>query len=258
MWGLSKLVGALLYPLTPVLVLILVGLWCVWRGKSRKVTSAWLVGALVLTLFWGWEKPAMYAMRTLEGDFTPQSIPADTYGMVILGGGTDGRKVVGPDWPVPMGQGAERLTESLILAKKHPKWRVLFSGGGGNPTQDGEYGVSESEITLDWWRRLGEPVDRIVLENRSRNTLENGAFSTEVVGADKQRTWLLITSAWHMPRAMRIFEAHGWHVVPYPVDRRYNPYIDWTDYSMERGLKMWHMCFREWVGLLSLNFTLPS
>jgi uncharacterized SAM-binding protein YcdF (DUF218 family) len=257
MMALSKLVGVLLHPLCPVLLLLLLGLWVLWRGGSRRVAAAWVSAALMLTLFWGWEKPAMLALHTLESQASTMPPPAHTVGLVLLGGGTDGKKVVGPDLPIPMGQGAERLTETLVLSRKHPEWRIIFSGGGGNPSQDGSQGVSESELTLEWWRRLGEPLDRIRTETRSRNTLENARFSAELVGADIAKPWLLVTSAWHMPRAIRIFEANGWKVMPYPVDRRYNPHVSWTDYSLAHGLQIWHICLREWVGLMSLRWTLP-
>jgi uncharacterized SAM-binding protein YcdF (DUF218 family) len=69
-------------------------------------------------------------------------------------------------------------------------------------------------------RHLGLSEDRLIVEGRSRTTAENAVFS-RAIAPDLEGPWILVTSAFHMPRALRTFCAAGWHnLVPYPTDYR--------------------------------------
>ena len=68
--------------------------------------------------------------------------------------------------------------------------------------------------------RLGLAAGRVIYEERSRNTSENAEFSLAIARPQPGETWLLITSAFHMSRAVGSFRRAGWNVVPYPVDFR--------------------------------------
>ena len=61
-------------------------------------------------------------------------------------------------------------------------------------------------------------TQRIIFENTSRNTYENILFSKDIVNPTKNENWLLITSAFHMKRAILVGKRHEWNFIPYAVD----------------------------------------
>ena len=74
-------------------------------------------------------------------------------------------------------------------------------------------------------------------------------------GIDPQLPWLLLTSAWHMPRAMAVFEKQGWNVTAYPVDFRAGQQTPWLQYHMATGAKKWHTALHELLGLLAYRLS---
>jgi uncharacterized SAM-binding protein YcdF (DUF218 family) len=89
----------------------------------------------------------------------------------------------------------------------------------------------------------------VTLEAGSRNTRENARQVAALLGARCQAPWLLVTSAWHMPRAVAEFESVGCRVTPYPVDFRTGVSTAWSDYSLARSLVQWQTALHEWLGL---------
>lgn len=103
------------------------------------------------------------------------------------------------------------------LARRYPQARLVFTGGSGNL---GGGSPSESEIVGRYADPMGLPRTRLILEDRSRNTRENAAFTADMVKPKPGERWLLVTSAWHMPRAIGCFRQAGFAVIAYPVDYR--------------------------------------
>ena len=101
---------------------------------------------------------------------------------------------------------------------------------------------------------LGLPENRLILEDKSRNTVENAVFTRRLVDPKPGERWLLVTSAWHMPRAMGVFRKAGFQVEAFPVDflsagkpaDYVRPYR-----KAARGLDIADDAFKEWAGLLA-------
>ena len=96
---------------------------------------------------------------------------------------------------------------------------------------------------------MGVPSERVLYERAARTTYENAIFSASVRGVEKAKPWLLVTSAYHMPRSMALFRAAGWNVTPYPVGFRSVGHTSWTDYSLARGAVRWQLVLHEVIGL---------
>ena len=111
---------------------------------------------------------------------------------------------------------ADRVVEAAALARHYPKARIIFSGGSANLTD----GPREADYAAAIFERLGVAKDRLIMERRSRNTMENAEFSKELAAPKNGERWLLVTSAFHMPRSIGIFRKVGFAVEPYPVDWR--------------------------------------
>ena len=125
----------------------------------------------------------------------------------------------------------------------------MFSGGSGALIGDGS---AEAGAAVRLLETLGISRDRVILEDRSRNTVENALFSKLIVDPKRGERWLLVTSAFHMPRAIGVFRKAGFPIEPYPVDWRtrgaedmMRPFAVISD-----GLQRSDTAAHEWIGLL--------
>ena len=137
---------------------------------------------------------------------------------------------------------AERMTETVALALRHPQARVVFTGGSS--------AVIPGGVRL--FADLGLPEARLTFEQESRNTYENAVLTRRLVQPRAEELWLLVTSASHMPRAVGCFRAAGWSVVPWPVN--YTTAADpalWWRWPFPTRLNHAEWALREWVGLVS-------
>jgi uncharacterized SAM-binding protein YcdF (DUF218 family) len=96
---------------------------------------------------------------------------------------------------------------------------------------------------------------RVTMEGGSRTTRENAQQVARVLGQRCQEPWLLVTSAWHMPRSMAEFEAVGCNVTAYPVDFRTSLSTSLTEYSLAHSLVSWQTALHEWLGLWVYRMT---
>jgi len=147
------------------------------------------------------------------------------------------------------GESAERMTEAVALARRFPNARVVFSGGASNLLEADPPESIEAGRLLE---ALGVPKDRLTLEGASRTTYENALFSKRILNPNPQQRWLLITSAWHMPRAMGCFRKVEFPVEPWPVDyqARDRSVVSRLTVGIADGLKMTNVVVKEYVGLV--------
>ncbi|MGQ0708620.1 MAG: YdcF family protein [Rhodoferax sp.] len=245
---LAKLVALGTQPLGWVLLGMVLALWALPRRPALARRALWLSLALLLAL--GWRPLVNPLLAYLEGQYpeSPPSaaLPADLAGVVVLGGAT-APGFLAQAHPQPLLEdGAERMTAAAALARQHPQWTLIFTGGEGQLLGSGP---SEAERARAVFAQLGLAPASLVLESASRNTHENAVFSARMPGVDPRQRWLLVTSAWHMPRAMASFQAAGWNVLAYPVDQRSAPEVPWTEYSLQEGARLWQLALHEILGL---------
>jgi uncharacterized SAM-binding protein YcdF (DUF218 family) len=155
-------------------------------------------------------------MRPLKTRFPADPGITDPSGIIILGGGEDGSSLLTTGLP-GVNEGCERFLIGMALARTHPDATVLLTGGSGQILSEGMSGADVAKRIL-----AGGAIDeaRVILEVQSRNTAENATYSLDLV-EDRAGPWILVTSAFHTPRALGTFCAAGWrNLVPYPVDYR--------------------------------------
>ena len=174
-------------------------------------------------------------------------------GIISLGGALD--TVVSPVRDeVALNEAAERMTAVAELARRFPQARIVFSGGSGRLILEG---VSEASLAARLFESFGIAKERITLEDKSRDTLENARFTRELVQPRPGERWLLVTSAHHMPRSVGLFRSEGFPVEAYPVDYRTRGAIDLLRFfsTVGDGLRRTDTAAREWVGLLVYRLT---
>jgi uncharacterized SAM-binding protein YcdF (DUF218 family) len=232
---LSKLLWAMLAPSNLLLLLLAAGL--VWRRLLYVAVPLLDVVAVFPIASW--------LALPLESRYLPPAPPERVDGIVVLGGGLDGVLSAARGQP-ELTDAAERLTTAVALARRYPETRIVFSGGEGALLPQGH---AEADESVGFFRALGVPRERLAIENRSRNTWENATRSFALVQPRPGETWLLVTSAWHMPRAVGCFRKVGWPVLPWPVDYRTDPRRISLGFALGDGLDALDIMAREWVGL---------
>lgn len=171
------------------------------------------------------------------------------HGIIVLGGSVDTDLSAAHGMPV-VPRAADRLFAPAELARRYPNARVVFTGGSASlvPTE-----AREADYSAPILENLGIAKERLILERDSRNTWENAIFTKKLVAPKPGERWLLVTSAFHMPRAMGIFRKAGFDVEAYPVDWRMGGRDELFAFTRNGadGLGKTDVAVREWIGLLT-------
>jgi uncharacterized SAM-binding protein YcdF (DUF218 family) len=243
----SKLLAFAIEPLFWVLLLLSAGVLALFwhRPRMGRVFAGMALAALVLA---SWTSGSEALVRALE---SRHPRPADMdmnlqVGIVLLGGGLSGSRLWEEHQQVGLNEQAERMTEAVVLMRRHPHLRLLFTGGIANVSSTG---TTEAERARAFFDAMGVDPTRVIYENASRNTYENALYSAGLRGVDKRLPWLLLTSAFHMPRSMGVFQHAGWNVTPWPVDYRTIAHDSWFDFSLHNGPALWALALHEWLGM---------
>jgi uncharacterized SAM-binding protein YcdF (DUF218 family) len=243
----AKLLNLLAQPLNWILVMLALGLF-MGRARPQRGRGLILAAVLLLTLI-GFKTLPDALLAPLENRYPEMPANADLSGyagIVVLGGALEsGRFSLYHQQPL-LNASAERMTATVSLWQRHPKMRIVFSGG------EGEFfggGPSEAERAVQFFDSLGIPRSALTLETRSRNTFENALLTRALPGLDAQKPWLLLTSAWHMPRSMATFQKAGWNVTPYPVDFRTGGVTPLGNFNLGEGAERWELLLHELLGI---------
>ena len=196
-------------PETIFLLLFALGWPLLRAGRVRLAQSLSLVSILACCLVAIFPVGDAF-LRPLEKTYPTQPEVRKVAGIVVLGGGES--DIQSNVWSQPnTGDAGDRFITALSLAHKHPKAIVLFTGGSGRLMG----GASGAEIAQDIFIGAGLDKSRLILEGTSRNTVENATMSLELAPDNAEGDWLLVTSAFHMRRAVASFCATGWkNIVP--------------------------------------------
>lgn len=253
MFVLSKILALITQPLVWVFVVLVLSLLC---AKRRQRTSRALVAlALLGMLVTAWKPLPEAVLRALESrypEMAPDAKLEGYAGVVVLGGGLEsGRTQMAHVQPM-LNDAGERMTATVAVLRQNSGLRVVFTGGEGMLMGVGQTEAERAKIFFD---SLGVKDSQVQYESASRNTYENAVLTAKLPGVDPTQRWLLMTSAWHMPRSMATFEKAGWNVTAYPVDFRTGTDSDWLDFSMAGGASDWQVALHELVGLLAYKLT---
>ena len=245
---LSKIFWFFIQPLNLTIFLLLAGLLAAMIGRRRLAATGSVLAFLILALS-AWTSLGAMMLNPLEERFARPPLPERVDGIVVLGGGFEGAiNLVRGGYE--LNSGGDRMVETAILARRFPTAKVVVSGGTGELFLDGEGDAATAPRLLT---ALGVTADRLILENKSRNTYENAVFTKELVTPMPGETWLLVTSAFHMPRAKALFDTAGFATIPWPVDYRTTGRegIGLFRDNPADSLQATTMAIREWIGLLA-------
>jgi uncharacterized SAM-binding protein YcdF (DUF218 family) len=238
----GKLIWAVLQPGNLLTLCLLAGvvLYLLSRGRRGKV----LVGLSALGFTLLAVAPIGPAMQlALEERFPrPAKLPERIDGILLLGGAVNPAASLSIGETVLNCQG-QRVLDGVALARRHPEAKLALVGGG--------VGYSDARAMLGFVVDQGIAPARILLEEKSRSTHENAVYAKELFRPTPGEVWVLVTSAYHMPRSMGAFTAAGWQVIPYPVDFGIDPRTDLrASFDLVDRLSDTSLAGKEWVGLV--------
>ena len=181
-----------------------------------------------------------------------KDMPTTIDGIIVLGGAIDSESSFASG-DVELSDAADRVTTLVTLARRYENAQLVYAGGIGRLI--GNH-VQPSELARRFYRDQGLDVERVIFEGSSRNTWENALNVQDLIGRPSNQSWLLVTSAIHMPRAIGVFRRLGWSVLPYPVDYRLDPLDQRATYlgrlaqpNVAASLGEFDAAAKEWIGL---------
>ena len=244
---LSKTLGVMLLPTN---FLIGVGLFgaILLATRFTSLGRKLLIASVVLLAICGFSPLGKLVLYPLESRFPPwDAARGAPDGIVVLGGSIDADLSAARGVPVFKGA-VDRVIAVAALAHRYPNARIIFSGGSGNLISGD---AREADYASAVFESLGVPKQHLTMERRSRNTQENAEFSKAIAAPKSGERWLLVTSAYHMPRSVGLFRKAGFAVEPYPVDWRVGGRADILTLSSlsSEGLDRVDTGIREWMGL---------
>lgn len=207
-------------------------------GRGRSGTALAVVTALLLTGI-GVVPSYHWLGRPLEYRYDDLPAPTHADGVLVLGGGSNGD--------------VHRLPVALMLSRRYPEARIIYSSGSG-ALLDNRPNV-DAERAKRFLLALGLAPARLTLEGRSRNTFENLQFSQALIKPRPDQTWILVSSAFHLPRAMAIAQRLGWKFTPWPSDHMSDRshLVGW--FEVAPNLENFDALVREYVGLLAYRWS---
>ncbi|HIK16934.1 MAG TPA: YdcF family protein [Leptolyngbyaceae cyanobacterium M33_DOE_097] len=212
---LSKLLPLFFYPLGLACLLLLVALVMLWRKRPRRAAIPVALALAVLLIGSnGWL--AGWLVRSLEMQHVPSGELPTADAIVVLGGCT--RPASAPRPWVDLSEEGDRVLQGIRLYQQGKAPKIIFSGGridwhgGGTP---------ESQDMATIATAFGVPTAAILQDPTSLNTRQNAVNVQQILKREGMRRVLLVTSAMHMPRSLRIFQKLGIEAIPAPTDFLY-------------------------------------
>lgn len=249
---LSKLIWMVIRPDFLLVAFAVIGMLLWFSGAVKE--AKWMLTCVVLVMVIITIFPlGTILLAPLEHRFpTNPGLPDKVDGIIMLGGAEN--NLLTQMWHQPeINSSADRYIGFARLVKAHPDAVHLFTGGSGSPMHQEWKGANTArKIFMD----MGMDTSGMVFEDKSRNTYENGLFSKTRVHPKPGQTWVLVTTAAHIPRSVGVFNRLDWPVIPYPVDHYTRP-----DRKIKLGLNFSGnlgrlvMAATEWTGLAAYYIT---
>ena len=244
LYAVSRVVGGIIQPSSLILIVLVTAIMSLVIRPTRTARSAAAI-SIVLLAACAWTPLGTWLISPLESRFPRRPLPDNITGIVVLGGAFDLSESDSHNI-VEFNYRAERMTAFAGLARRYPRASLIFSGGTASLTGSG---LTEAALAKRLFVDLGIPLDRVTFEDRSRNTRENALFTRRLVHLRPSDTWLLVTSAADMPRAVGSFRAIRWNVTAVPVDF-HSRQSSWSTPGLIDGLREIDWSTHEWIGLV--------
>ena len=247
-----ELFWTLLQPSNLIFLCLLFGFGLLGLGAhilGRRIIGLSLLLAVIPSFF----PLTQWLASTLETRVTvPNPLPESVDGILVLGGSVDWG--VSQAWEQLSTNGTgERLMAANALAERYPEAKLVFTGIFKQIIPQEFLATSTDSALFTGPEYAGR---EIIFIGEARSTYEEALLSIEQLEPRPDERWMIVTSAWHMPRALETFRTQGWSLLPYPADHkslskvRLSPSLD-----IMGNLDDLDEMVREWGALIIYNRT---
>lgn len=234
---------------TPSNALILIGLLGIGllrskRDNWRRRGQVMLVAAMSAFAVFGLTPLSPFALSILEQRFAPLPASTSIDGIILLGGGLNhcGAGACRDE----LNDSGQRLIAAAELARRYPNTPVIVSGGPREAD-----GTSEASVTAALLQTMGVSATRIQIEDRSLSTAENARLTSALIGGAQTQRWALVTSAFHMPRAIGAFRKAGVNVIAAPCNYRTDGRPGFLAFRASDAFAITDLTAKEYLGLIA-------
>lgn len=254
----SRAVWLLIQPGNLLYILLLIGLiitaYSNAKSRYRKLGRRLITVCMTLFFLIGFTGLSKWVMWPLEARFDQYRNKTDNtpYAGIIVLGGAEKPSQSTASQQATLNHGAERLIETAALARLYPNLPIIQSGG----TRPAPDGLSENDVAEIFFTQAGIELSKIRFERNSYNTHSNANESKVLIQPSEKGKWLLVTSAFHMPRSVGAFRRAGINFQPYPVDYKTTlKYEGLFDIGFADNLRLFDLAIHEYVGLFAYYIT---
>jgi uncharacterized SAM-binding protein YcdF (DUF218 family) len=202
-----------------------------WRTPFGRASRG---AAVILVVVLGLLPTAAWLMRPLETRF-PMPPPLEHVDGIIALAGSELVTLSEAYRQPQLDSMGDRLLTFLTLATRYPEAQLVFSGG------------RQSAVARDVILGAGVDPSRVRFDADSNDTCDSALKTRALVQPAPGQRWLLVTSSFHLPRAIGCFRAANWEVVPYPADYRRGPSA--FHFGLVANLEDLDLAAHEWLGL---------
>lgn len=243
----SKLLWFIVRPDSLLVVWLFLSVLFLYLGKivwAKYASNSLLLVVLVIGLF----PVGEWLYYPLETQYPANPALGQVDGIIALSGNLNSEASVIWD-QVISGGAAERNFAFMALARQYPDAKLVYTGGSSSLIQQN---YKAADVAQRLFAEQGLDLSRITFEREARNTAEHPTRVMDLIQPKPDEQWVLITTGWHMPRAMGVFCNAGWDVIPYPVDFQSKPgQLLHTDWELADHLEDLNCAIKEWIGLIA-------
>ena len=244
----SRTAWLFLQPSNLFFVILLLGLVLICKGHRRSGLST-LTACMVFYALVMFGPLTNWLMVPLEKRFSAltNDVAQGPYSGIIILAGAERITTSTHHNQVTLNGAGERLIEAAALARKFPDLPIIYCGGA-----HAEGMLTEAEVARKFFTEAGIDLSRIRFDDKSYNTYTNALEAKKLIKSEETGKWFLVTSAFHMPRAVGAYRTAGLNIQPYPVDYRTNLSSSWLGWpNAGRNFYELDYAVHEWFGLLA-------
>jgi uncharacterized SAM-binding protein YcdF (DUF218 family) len=240
---LSKVLNFIIAPMLWLFILLLLAI--IYKNKRK--------GILIFTFILFYLLSNKFLFNEVITKWEVKPIPIENigkYDVAIVLGGFSGYDSTYKK--VRLNEAGDRIWQALQLYETGKVKKIFISGGSGMLLHQD---ITEADMVKAFLLSLNIPKKDVIMEADSRNTHENAVNTAKWLSMhDSIKTYFLVTSAWHMPRALGCYKKVGINAQPYSTNNFSDP--RWFDpdalfLPQPSIISQWSLLIREWVGWLS-------
>jgi len=243
----SGFIWSIVQPSSWILWLLITALVLHLRGKSRWRNRS-VMASLLLIILLGILPTGRWLLWSLERPWHQMTPPVTLNTLVVLGGAE--QVALSEDFGMALANRyAHRWTAAIELARTHPKAMVIFSGGMHKRANS----LTEADVFKQYWTNAGMDPARLLLERSARNSYSNAVGVAAMAGDGTGKGWGLVTSAFHLPRALAAFQSAGLRdITPMPTGfiARRNLWHNLPTLQLGYNMADSDLAFHEYAGLV--------